>query len=133
MDFSKKTVETNENQRKSTKICGNQWKSKKIYENRRKSMENDEKTRGINGNRAKTREEMKLAGGPGGTCVSINGGTPSPRPRPCLPPRLFLPRACSSFPNGLDQHPSRGKEKKKNNTIAFSRGPVPPSRPGNFG
>ena len=68
----------------------------------------------------------------------FDGETPSPRPRPYLPPRLFLPRACSSFPAGLDQRSSRGKKKEKEkkeniNTIAFSRGPVPPSRPGNFG
>ena len=85
-------------------------------------------------------EKVKLPGGPGEqTCVSIDGETPCPEPPPYLPPRIFLPRACSSFPTGLGQRPSRGKEKKEKkekkdniNTIAFSRGPVPPSRPGVF-
>ena len=73
----------------------------------------------------------------------FDGEIPSPRPPPYLPPRIFLPRACSSFPTGLGQRPSRGNNNNNNNnsnnnnnnnnmnTIAFSRGPVPPSRPGN--
>ena len=74
------------------------------------------------------------------SCRPFDGETPCPRPRPYLPPRIFLPRACSSFPTGLGHRPSRGNSNNSNNsnnnnmnTIAFSWGPVPPSRPGNFG
>ena len=73
------------------------------------------------------------AGRPLTPCTPFDGETPSPRPPPYLPPRLFLPRACSSFPTGLGQRPSRGNRNNNNmNTIALTRGPVPSSRPGNF-
>ena len=58
----------------------------------------------------------------------FDGETPCPETPPCLPPRLFLPRACSSFPTGLGHRPSRGINM---NTMALTRRPVPPSRPGN--
>ena len=65
------------------------------------------------------------------SCRPFDGETPCPEPPPYLPPRLFLPRACSSFPTGLGQPASRGNNNNMN-TIAFSRGPVPPSRQLNF-
>ena len=70
----------------------------------------------------KINETIFTARDPGeqGRKSPFDGEIPSPRPPPYLPPRIFLPRACSSFPTGLGQRPSRAK---KNDTIAFSRGP----------
>ena len=55
--------------------------------------------------------------------------TPSISLRRHLPPRDFFPRSCSSFPTRRWRRATRGDD-DDDDTMAFPRGPVHPSRPG---
>ena len=81
------------------------------------------KQRTIFTERVRTRPEHR---GRGNKYVArpFHGETPCPEPRGDIPPRVFLPMSCSSFPTGRWR---RGTPRKhnNNNTMACLMGPVP--------
>ena len=77
-------------------------------------------------------KKKRLCRGPGEQVPMPIAQTPSIRLCGHLPPRVFLPRSCSSFPTGRGRQ-AAPRKRHGHDTMASPRGPLPPSRPGSFG